>query len=178
MLGGIGDPHHRALTMNTFLAKPVIGRQFYFDGDDLAHRWDRKLRVDTAPGNEYAATANVFSVHGAFHPKRRRRNMAPELDFDPQALASINSFHFFYFDTAEFSSVGEAHQCRKWAITLCCRRIAMKYNRGQHHRKRRLPLAKCGRDGLFWGLQIYPRKIMAGYYRLITAELTKASHSE
>ena len=164
--------------MNTFLAKAVVVRQFYFDGDDLAGGWDRKLPVDTAPRNKYTATTNVFSVHGAFHPERRRRNMAPELNFDPQALASINSFHFFYFDTAEFSSVGEAHQCRKWAITLCCRRIAMKYNRGQHHRKLPFRRPKYRPGWLFEGLQIYPRKIMTGYYRLFTAVLTKPFHSE
>src|ERR1035437_4926321 len=27
---------------------------------------------------------------------------------------------------------GEAQQCRKWAITLCCRRIAGENNRRQH----------------------------------------------
>src|ERR1035437_2921376 len=106
ILRGIPDSHVRALTVNTFLVKPVIGRQFYFYGNDLAHGWDRKLRVGTAPCNENAATTHVFRIHGALHPKRRRRDMAPQLDFDSQALTSINVFHFFCFDTAEFSSVG------------------------------------------------------------------------
>src|ERR1022692_2526825 len=121
---GTGDPHDGALTMNTFLAEAVIGRQFNFDGNDLAHRGDRELGVITTPGNENTAAADVFRVHRAFNPKRRRRNMAPKVDGDSRALASINVLHFFCFDTAEFSSVGEAHQCRKWAITLCCRSIA------------------------------------------------------
>src|ERR1035437_8614774 len=112
--------------MNTFLAKAVVVRQFYFDGDDLAGGWDRKLPVDSAPCNENAAATDVFRVYGTLHPKRRRRDMAPKLDVDSRALTPINVLHFFCFDTAEFSSVGEAHQCRKWAITLCCRRIAAK----------------------------------------------------
>src|ERR1035437_7199635 len=113
LLGGIGNPHDRTLTVNAFLAEPVIGRQLYFDGDHPADRRNRKLRVVATPRNENAAATDIFRIHGALHPKRWRRHMAPEPDFDPRALTSINVLHFFCFDTAEFSSVGESHQCRK-----------------------------------------------------------------
>ena len=112
-LGGIGNPHDRALTVDAFLAEPVIGRQLYFDGDHLADGRNRKFRVVTTPRNQDAASTDVFRIHGALHPKRGRRHMAPEPDFDPRALASIYVLHFFCFDTAEFSSPREAQQCRK-----------------------------------------------------------------
>src|ERR1035441_8740039 len=112
-LGGISNPHDRALTVNAFLAEPVIGRQFYFDGDHLADRRNRELRVVATPRDQNAATADILRIHGALRPKRRRRHVAAEPDFNPGALTSIDVLHFFWFDTAEFSSVGESHQCRK-----------------------------------------------------------------
>lgn len=166
---GIGNPHDGALAMNTLLAEPVIGGQFDFDGNDLAHGGDGKLGIDAAPGNENAAATDVFGVHSAFHPKRRGRDVAPKLDFDSRALASINVLHFFCFDTAEFSSAGEAHQCRKWAITLCCRRIAGKNHVGSRRRERGRPAANRRNSAAIQGLQITPIVDNCGLFTAILA---------
>jgi hypothetical protein len=80
--------------MNAFLAKPVIGRQLYFDRNDLAYGGKGKLPIDTAPRNENATSTNVFRMHRALRPKSRRRQMAPKLDLDSRALASIDVLHF------------------------------------------------------------------------------------
>lgn len=150
--------------MNAFLAEPVIGRQFDFDSDDLPHGRDRKIFIHAAPRNEKAASTDVLRIHIALHPQRRRRDMASELDLDPRTLTSINVSHFFWFDIAEFSSVREAHQCRNWVITFCCRRIAGEKATSAICAPPNLR-RRMGHPGVNRGrLQIFPRKVISRYY--------------
>ena len=106
----IGADHagHRPLAMDTLLAKAVIGRQFYFDRNNLADDGSRQRR--SSPRQAIRIPLRLmFSVYIALDPKRRRRNMAPEPDFDSRTLTPIYVFHFLCFDIAEFSASDAWH---------------------------------------------------------------------
>lgn len=115
--------------MDTLLAKPMICREFHLNSYNLAEGRYGQGGIFTAPGNKNSAAADVFGVHGGSHPKRRRRNMTPELDINSRALSPVNISHCRVPTFARVAPQVLMDQYRQWAIALCFPRLSRRYRR-------------------------------------------------
>jgi hypothetical protein len=80
--------------MDAFLAEAMVCRQFDFNGHDLTGgRHGHGGCVFSAPRDQDPVSADVFRVHRTPHPKRRRGDVAPELNVDSRVPAPVDVFH-------------------------------------------------------------------------------------
>jgi hypothetical protein len=84
---------HRALTMNTFLPKAMMLRQFYIDRQELAHTGQGVHDIAAMPGDQDAAPADILRIHCTLGPDARRSDVARQLDLDTWTLSLVDMLH-------------------------------------------------------------------------------------